>query len=111
MRIQAICSYLTALIVGGSTVMAVYNDGIFEIDGNAVTNNTTSGLPDDWDRINPGPGSHALVSSFVTDPAGATIFTGGGSKDVENVSSWKYTAGSVPDKDEITHAFAAAYSN
>ena len=111
MRIRSICTYLAALILGGATTVAVYTDGIFEIDGNAVTNNPTAGLPDDWNRINPGPGSHALISSFTVDPAGQTIFTGGGSKDIRDISAWQYTAGSVPDKDEITDAFAAAYTN
>ena len=37
------------------------------------------------------------------------IFTGGGSKDDLNIPSWAWTAGSVPDKDNIDHAFAAAY--
>jgi hypothetical protein len=85
--------------------------GVFELDGNAVTNHSGTGLPDDWDRINPGPNSHAAVSSFVVDPPNATIFTGGGSKDVLDISQWKFTSGSVPDKDEITDAYAAAYTD
>jgi len=85
--------------------------GVFELDGNAITNHSGTGLPDDWDRINPGPGSHAAVSSFIVDPPGTTIFTGGGSKDVQDISSWQYTSGSVPDKDEINDAYAAAYTD
>src|SRR6266542_6272227 len=79
--------------------------GVFELDGNAITNHSGTGLPDDWDRINPGPGSHAAVSSFIGDPQSTTIFTGGGSKDVQDISSWQYTSGSVPDKDEINDAY------
>ncbi|HYR58132.1 MAG TPA: hypothetical protein VEO95_05865, partial [Chthoniobacteraceae bacterium] len=109
--IRNVCACLAAAVLGSSAARAVYTDGIFEIDGNAFTDNTTSGLPDDWNRINPGPGSHALISTFVTDPFGATIFTGGGSKDVQDISSWQFTSGSVPDKDELTHAYAAAYTN
>src|SRR6185503_676596 len=36
-------------------------------------------------------------------------FTTGGSKDNGDVSGWKCTSMSVPDKDDIEHAFAAIY--
>jgi len=98
-----------ALITAAPTF--ALDSGIFELDGNAVTNHADSALPDDWDRINPGPGSHAVVSSFVVDPPSTTILTGGGSKDVNDISQWRYTSGSVPDKDEINDAYAAAYTN
>jgi len=81
----------------------------FELDGNAITNHTGTLLPDDWDRINPGPGSHAAVSAFVVDAPNETIFTGGGSKDVLDITQWQYTSGSVPDKDDLKDAFAAGY--
>src|SRR5207245_8921894 len=51
-------------------------------------------------------------SSVVTDETGdTTYFTGGGSKDIHDVSSWAYNALGAQDKDEITHAFSAAYIN
>src|SRR5262249_22448215 len=34
----------------------------------------------------------------------------GGSKDINDVSQWRFTNGSVPDKDEILDAYAAAYT-
>ena len=98
-----------ALVLSATSARAL-ELGVFELDGNAITDHAGTALPDDWNRINPGPGSHALVSSFDVDPLGATIFTGGGSKDVQDVSQWLYTSGSVPDKDEINDAFAAAYT-
>jgi roadblock/LC7 domain-containing protein len=98
-----------ALALATATPGFALESGIFELDGNAITNHTDGALPDDWDRINPGPGSHAAVSTFLVDPPSTTIFTGGGSKDVQDISSWQYTSGSVPDKDELTDAFAAAY--
>ncbi|MEA3187610.1 MAG: hypothetical protein QOD99_1440 [Chthoniobacter sp.] len=113
-RFGSVFTLLTILALGNSSARAAYSDGIFELDGNAITNNTTTGLPDDWDRLfGPTPlfPSHALVKSFVTDPAGATIFIGGGSKDIQDITQWKYTTGSVPDKDELTHAYAAAYKS
>jgi hypothetical protein len=94
-----------------ATPLFALDPSVFELDGNAVTNHTGTGLPDDWDRINPGPNSHAAVSSFVVDPPSTTIFTGGGSKDVQDISQWQYTSGSVPDKDEINDAYAAAYTD
>ena len=97
--------------LASSASLFALDPGVFELDGNAVTNHSGSVLPDDWNRINPGPGSNAAVSAFTVDPAGASIFTGGGSKDVLDLSQWKYTTGSVPDKDEITDAYAAAYTN
>jgi Bacterial Ig-like domain (group 3) len=41
----------------------------------------------------------------------ATIFTGGGSKDPENIPNWAWKdgAGGLPDKDNLRHAFAARY--
>lgn len=43
-------------------------------------------------------------------PAPQSIFTGGGSKDPLDISQWKYKDGAVPDKDDITNAYAAAYN-
>src|SRR6185503_13120395 len=40
----------------------------------------------------------------------ASIFTGGESKDHEQLSSWRHKNGSVPDKDEIINAYAAKYT-
>jgi hypothetical protein len=44
------------------------------------------------------------------DGLGVTIFTGGGSKDQQDISAWKCKNGSVPDKDELLHGFAARYT-
>jgi hypothetical protein len=53
-----------------------------------------------------------LRQSFVVDGSGnKTIFTGGGSKDSIDISSWNWKddAGGLPDKDNITNAYARAY--
>jgi ribosomal protein L31E len=39
-----------------------------------------------------------------------SIFTTGGSKDTRDVSDWRWKDGAVPDKDDIEHAYAAAYA-
>jgi hypothetical protein len=87
---------------------------------------------DDWDNVcysvvgNADCGTttpdSALASSWAsdqfittTDPfqvdGNATIFTGGGSKDPEDLSAWAWKdgAGGLPDKDNLQHAFAARY--
>ena len=74
----------------------------------------------------------AVVSTFVTDPLGGVndpdeIFIGGGSKDDldicepnltdctngvagATIGPWLHETGNVPDKDNIEHAYAAAYN-
>src|SRR5262249_19859051 len=47
----------------------------------------------------------------LPDVGNITIFTTGGSKDINDVSQWGHTNGSSPDKDDITNAYAAAYSS
>src|SRR5262245_9677116 len=84
----------------------------FELEGNAVVDNAPS---DDWaNTVPPPPGgsSEAFASTFIADGSGnATIFTTGGSKDINDVTqwAWKDQLGGLPDKDNITNAYAAAY--
>ncbi|HET9346545.1 MAG TPA: hypothetical protein VFO05_12675 [Candidatus Limnocylindrales bacterium] len=101
------------------SVLAVH-DQDFELDGNAF--DSPAGVPDDWSNVFNNTDS-AVVSTFVDDPLDADeddIFTTGGSKDDldiaaggvpgANVGPWMWTTGSVPDKDNIEDAFAAAYN-
>lgn len=69
----------------------------FELDGNP----NSDGL-EDWDLVSD------VFSGVIADPAPQSIFTGGGSKDTRDVSHWQWTDGSVPDKDDITNAYAHA---
>ncbi len=90
-----------------SPALAVHDEKLFELDGNATNDPSVTG--DDW---NSHPGATGNRFTLVTDPLDAKvdkIFTGGGSKDGSDTSSWKWTTGSVPDKDNIEHAFAASY--
>lgn len=92
---------------------------LFELDGNALADASVAG--DDWQNIvgqsstgSTIPGS-LVASSFIGEAVeGATVdttyFTGGGSKDVRDVSLWKYNGNSVPDKNQITNAYAAQYT-
>jgi hypothetical protein len=63
-----------------------------------------------------GPTSLALAGTFINDRVSSTsddIFTGGGSKDTNGLQSgpWLFTAGKPQGKDDITHAYAAAYTD
>src|SRR5262245_17303391 len=81
---------------------------------------TFAATTDDWQNIATPP-HHATATSFIspsTSPAEAinsnsdSIFTAGGSKDVSGISSgpWKWKNGKPQAKDDIEHAFAAAYT-
>jgi hypothetical protein len=101
----------SVIVVSALTVwrlpLAAVHIGVFELEGDAVDDPNVAG--DDWNT--PGGGS-AVAQSFVADGSGnRTIFTGGGSKDNSDVSSWlwKDDAGGLPDKDNITNAYARAY--
>lgn len=118
---------LTALVAAlafstynASPSIAVHDTGSFELDGNA-TNNAAPG--DDWDNVchqvlgsdcstsNDTAGATAV--DWVSEPnANASIFTGGGSKDPQDVNqwAWKDGAGGLPDKDNLLHGFAARYN-
>jgi hypothetical protein len=111
-----------------ATALAVHDTGRFQLDGDA-SSATQPGSPpapaasDDWDKVchqvNPlacPTGSNttgATAVSWTAEPnLNSTIFTGGGSKDPQDVSNWlwKDGAGGLPDKDNLLHSFAARYS-
>lgn len=92
------------------TVYSVVGNDIFQLDGDAITN----GAGDDWDQV-ANHTSDAAPGVFLQDtipPASDRVFTGGGSKDVRDISggnSWAHANGTPPDKNDIEHAFAGAY--
>jgi hypothetical protein len=100
------------------SVVNVDTDNIFELDGNAVT----TGTGDDWDEVASGNNLDAEPASFITDiyppSLGDNVFAGGGSKDGRNISgpgqTWANSTAlndKPPDKNNLEHAFAAAYRN
>jgi hypothetical protein len=102
----------------GASAFGPHNVGSFELDGNAFDGLAAG---EDWSNVCPTSTPHGIspfcsgddtanASTFKTDPLGQTIFTTGGSKDDLDVPNWQYTAGSVPDKDELMHAYAAQYT-
>src|SRR5215210_1552475 len=112
--VLAVCTAL--FYIAGA--QAVHDDGFFQLDRNVFTSDLTNAATPpgahDWDQVYDSatygsPGT--AIKSFQTDGANATIFTGGGSKDTNNVTSWKHTNGSVPDKDNLLHGYAARYAD
>lgn len=90
---------------------AVDELGLFELDGNAVAPNSTGELPgDDWQTLFNGGGSANVFTGVNADPAPQTIFTGG-RKDIQDIDQWAWKNGAVPDKSDITNAYAAAYDD
>jgi hypothetical protein len=100
--------------------LAVHDTGAFELDGNAVNG---PAVGDDWDNVchqvlhtdcsTSNDTSGATAVDWVAEPnLNATIFTGGGSKDPQDVNqwAWKDGAGGLPDKDNLLHSFAARYT-
>jgi hypothetical protein len=94
---------------------------VFELEGN-VCNDAAEGT--DWNDVNPstdpactpgfvtgdpdGPGPIQLATFVIDTCPDDRVFTIGSSKDFNDIAgNWHSTTGSVPDKDEITHAYAA----
>jgi hypothetical protein len=105
---------------------AVHDANVFQLEGNAQTAGGPAGT-EDWDLICKANPSSCTFQSGVTPPAGTTtsadnsfvsepdrstsIFTGGGSKDPNDISAWKgKDQGGLPDKDNLRDSFAARYS-
>ncbi len=107
-----ISSALLTSIILAVPALASHDARRFELDANAWN---TGASGDDWSYVVPVDHSSAsIVSSFVPDgenpPLDTSYFTGGGSKDLNDVPAWAHTTGDVaPDKNEITNAFAVAY--
>jgi hypothetical protein len=112
----AACSLVAAgFLIHLGPVQAVHDAAVFELDGN-VLDSPAGGLTD-WSVANyAAVGGSFLAKTGVTpDPAPQSIFAGGGSKDDLNINGgpgqgWKWKDGSVPDKDDITNAYAVAYN-
>lgn len=83
-------------------------DVVWEIDGN-INDAAPGPTPDDWNTVNCDGGNALVKTGVLHDGVNVSIFTGGGSKDPDQLSSWRHKNGSVPDKDEIINAYAAKY--
>jgi uncharacterized repeat protein (TIGR01451 family)/fimbrial isopeptide formation D2 family protein len=96
-----------AALSAPSSALAAHDVGLFELDGNAI-DQAAAGA--DWQN-----GAEGSLDQFfvgAADEAAAndnTYFTTGGSKDENDVTEWAVTSTGVPDKDELTDAYAAVY--
>jgi hypothetical protein len=122
-RLQRTGLIASSVLVLGSIYMlpasAVHDTGSFELDGNA---NNQAAPGDDWDNVchqvsatacpTPADTTGATAVDWVAEPNhNASIFTGGGSKDPQDISNWAWKdAGGLPDKDNLLHGFAARYN-
>lgn len=113
-------------VVGGVTVLsnalAVHQASApFELEGNP----TRDGAADDWNNVfnlpTPYPATREIPvtgdgETFVNDgpnlPGGKeTSAWSGSNKDIDLISTWEYKSSKVvPDKDNITNAYAKAYN-
>ncbi len=126
-RLWAIFSAGLLFVFFAVPTQAVNSTGAFELDGNAITNHAGTGAPDDWDRVCrdvtatfavpvcTAAGSTNGASALEWASQGAstgTTFTGGGSKDPIDVSSWAWNqaSGGLPGKDILLNGFAARYN-
>ena len=93
-----------------SSVFAVHDEGLFEMDGDAVNSGAAG---DDWQAVFNGTDS-AFDTRFIVDPVDSDTdktYTGGNTKDDINIPSWLWKAAKASQaKNDITHAFAAAYT-
>ncbi len=111
--IQTLCvgvalAFSVFFLAGAGNVFGADGAGLFELEGNAVQDDATP-PPDDWATLY-GGGGDAEPYSFENEGSGVSIFTGG-RKDIQDIPDWGYKDGSVPDKDDILDAFAAAYND
>ncbi len=99
-----------ASLAAPQPALAVHNEGLFELDGNAVSGAAIDG--DDWDKVYDGSSS-ASSTKFITDPVDDNAddsFTGGSTKDDLALGGWLWKAAKASQaKNDITNAFAAAY--
>ena len=116
-RLLTILLVATALVAGLAltpmAARAVHDEGLFELDGNIVDNPVVTGQ--DWSAFQGpvAPGDTTPVSTvFISDGingANDSIYFGGGSQNNNDITSWRWSCGSVSTKSDIEHAFATAY--
>ena len=126
---------LFAVVFCVAGAQAVHDTGRFQLDGDAATGTNTADTPaatDDWDKVcyevahqarRPRrrrplaaeaaaqcgistPTTGATETAWVSEPdPAASIFTGGGSKDPQDLNQWAWKdAGGLPDKDNLRAA-------
>ena len=107
-----------SLLLGGSrSALAQNPTTVFQLNGNPTNVGLTcvSGTCDAWNDINltgsSGTGrGHSALNTFILGSSTTNNFTGGGSKDPNDLNQWAYTSTSTPNKDTLNAGYAAAYN-
>jgi hypothetical protein len=120
-RRSALLAAMASLAVLGAVLIsnagAIQDVGLFELDRNAE-DSSAANLPDDWETLHAdstAPFGHSLIFTGILadiETAGdvGDQFAGGGSKDNNNITEWRWKAGEPLDKDDITNAYSAGYT-
>ena len=91
------------------SAQSVHDLSLFELDRNAVDDVAPG---NDWGTLFAGGGNATRFTGILSDIASpGNQFQGGGSKDNNDISEWLWKQGEPLDKDDITNAYAAAYTN
>lgn len=106
-----------SLLLGLShAVVAQDPTSVFQLDGNSANDNLNCvyGNCDYWNLINLAGSSgtgrgHSALNTFILGTSNTNNFTGGGSKDPNDLSQWAYTSTNTPNKDTLNAGYAAAY--
>ncbi len=123
-RILLLTGLLASVTLAG--VAQTSPSTLMQINGNAASDNTNCsyGTPCDyWNLLNGtgnnstsggvGAGSsagHSSVRTFINGMSNTDSFTGGGSKDPNDISQWKWSGSPTPNKDTFNAGYAAAYT-
>jgi hypothetical protein len=115
--LAATATVLSSIAIGYTPAAAVPGGTFFELDRNAVHDAATT-PPYDWAQlqttcdISTCASGVVAATGIVGDLPGATgdatYFTGGGSKDNNDINQWGNGGNGSPDKNELTNAYAAA---
>ncbi|HWR66817.1 MAG TPA: hypothetical protein VN364_11930 [Bellilinea sp.] len=112
LRLIGIAAFLGLSLMFGlvSNVFAVHDLGLFELDRNPQE---SADAGDDWATLNTSGGSADTFTGILPDIGadGGTQFHGGGSKDDLDIPEWLWNPDEPLDKDDITNAYAAAYTS
>jgi hypothetical protein len=123
------CLLVFLLLWATATMAQVAPTTLFQLDGNAANSSLTctyasgSGPCDYWNLVN-GTGAPSIITQTQTPPTASgnwsartfingtsttNSFTGGGSKDPNPISQWKYSTSPTPNKDTLNAGYSAAY--
>ncbi|HXG26867.1 MAG TPA: DUF11 domain-containing protein, partial [Candidatus Binatia bacterium] len=98
-----------ASFTGPRPVIAAHDEGIFELDGNALDE---AAAGDDWEDGTPGAADTFFVGYSAENAASDdTYLQTGNSKDENDIASWVITDTGAPDKNELLNAYAAVYQS